>query len=144
MTGRKLTITWFYFAGGIVYLTVSCVIIAFTVNYYSLLSLITLWPALCSFYMFLACFANNPHMLGKNPKTGKIDKSMTIMLFPLFSLLWMYWLARKSSTKESIYDEIVPGIYLGCVHSQIRLQFRDASLFTPKVRFTLCSGKAHR
>lgn len=113
MHGRKVRITWTYFLLSTFYVILASLTYVYTHSYFSF---IIIWPATCYFYMFVACLTNNPHMLGKNRKTGKIDKLVIIALLPLFIGIWTVWFLRKTLSSERVYDEIVPGIYVGLLN----------------------------
>ena len=71
-----------------------------------------MWPATAFFIVALAYFTASPGLLGKR-RDGTIALAHVLVLLPYFAVVWTRWWLTNRLTREPVWNEIVPGIFLG-------------------------------
>ena len=70
------------------------------------------WPAAAFWFVALAYFTASPGLLGKRPD-GSISPVHVLLLLPYFGIVWTRWWLTNRLTREPVWNEVVPGLFVG-------------------------------
>jgi len=70
------------------------------------------WPATAFFGVALAYLSAAPGLLGKR-HDGSFKSTHLLILLPYFVAVWGKWWLKNRLTSETVWNEVVPGLYVG-------------------------------
>jgi protein-tyrosine phosphatase len=70
------------------------------------------WPAAAFWFVALAYFSASPRLLGKH-QDGSLSPAHVLVLLPYFAIVWTRWWLTNRLTREPVWNEVVPGLFLG-------------------------------
>jgi len=110
---------------------------------YSAVAALFMWGGV-SFVVVGICYLYNfPYIFGKRPD-GKLRLPSKVILLPYLIISWGSWHLERCISKENVYDEIVPGIWLGRRPFDTELPSEVAAIVDLAAEFPAAAGVADR
>ena len=95
-----------------VILGLESLILFYVAQFFGGYSIFFLWAAFGYMAVSLSYLANTPAVFAKD-RFGRMSPFSIMFLFPYLLITWGTLAAQRRWSKENLYDEIVPGLYLG-------------------------------
>ncbi|MEN6402765.1 MAG: hypothetical protein ABFD94_12555 [Armatimonadia bacterium] len=74
--------------------------------------LVLLWPAVACLVVGVAYVTENPALFGKR-SDGSVNPFMQLVLLPYLALTYAIWKLKRKISKEPLYNEVAPGLWVG-------------------------------
>jgi len=110
---------------------------------YSAVAALFVWGGVSFLLVGIGYLFNYPGIFGKLPD-GKMRLPSQFILLPYLIISWVSWHLERIISKENVYDEIVPGIWLGRRAFSIELPAEAELIVDLVAEFPAAAGVADK